>query len=97
MIRTNIRGGKYSNIFEYPNIRHTMDCNNCFVQGDLSEQIQIQIQIQLQIQIQIQIFEDCNNYFVQGDLSEQIHLNQLPEESDDQPLVKYSLKQEMRI
>ena len=24
MIRTNIRGGKYSNIFEYPNIRHTM-------------------------------------------------------------------------
>ena len=57
----------------------------------------IQIQIQLQIQIQIQIFEDCNNYFVQGDLSEQIHLNQLPEEADDQPLVKYSLKQEMRI
>ena len=24
MIRTNIRGGKYSNIFEYPNIQHTM-------------------------------------------------------------------------
>ena len=24
MIRTNIRIGKYSNIFEYPNIRHTM-------------------------------------------------------------------------
>ena len=24
MIRTNIRGRKYSNIFEYPNIRHTM-------------------------------------------------------------------------
>ena len=26
MIRTNIRGRKYSNIFEYPNIRHTMFC-----------------------------------------------------------------------
>ena len=24
MIRTNIHGGKYSNIFEYPNIQHTM-------------------------------------------------------------------------
>ena len=24
MIRTNIRIGKYSNIFEYPNIRHTL-------------------------------------------------------------------------
>ena len=24
MIRTNIRTGKYSNIFEYPNIRHTL-------------------------------------------------------------------------
>ena len=24
MIRTNVRGRKYSNIFEYPNIRHTM-------------------------------------------------------------------------
>ena len=24
MIRTNIRGGKYSNIFKYPNICHTM-------------------------------------------------------------------------
>ena len=24
MIRTNLRSGKYSNIFEYPNIRHTM-------------------------------------------------------------------------
>ena len=27
MIRTNIRIGKYSNIFEYPNIRHTMVYN----------------------------------------------------------------------
>ena len=26
MIRTNIRIGKYSNIFEYPNIRHTLTC-----------------------------------------------------------------------
>ena len=25
MIRTNIRTGKYSNIFEYPNIRHTLE------------------------------------------------------------------------
>ena len=24
MIQTNIRGGKYLNIFKYPNIRHTM-------------------------------------------------------------------------
>ena len=27
MIRTNIRTGKYSNIFEYPNIRHTLTWN----------------------------------------------------------------------
>ena len=26
MIRTNIRTRKYSNIFEYPNIRHTLVC-----------------------------------------------------------------------
>ena len=29
MIRTNISGGKYSNIFEYPNIRHTMIQGSC--------------------------------------------------------------------
>ena len=34
MIRTNIHTGKYSNIFEYPSIRHTHQCTVLNIFGD---------------------------------------------------------------
>ena len=42
MIRTNIRIGKYSNIFEYPNIHHTLS-QNCWFQHILCRNLGVQV------------------------------------------------------
>ena len=58
MIRTNIRGGKYSNIFEYPNIQHSMIWKIWYER--ISEYIRIKKMIRTNIRIYSYQKKDTN-------------------------------------